>query len=36
MPLQRLFTAMRKAPKRQNAAHVGRVVRKMAQTIESI
>jgi hypothetical protein len=35
-PRRRRFTAAQKARQRQTVAHVGRVVRKMAQTIESI
>jgi hypothetical protein len=36
MPHSRLFTVAQKARGRQDVAHGGRVVRKMAQTIESI
>jgi len=35
-PQQRLVGAVQRARERQNAARVSRVVRKMAQTIESI
>jgi len=35
-PRRGRFTAAQKARERQNVAHVGRVVRKMARTIESI